>query len=307
MFLFARRIFPAINALVHHTIVYLILLLPLYCIAQETADPAAIKKKIGDVRKATNWDNPSEAKKANATIDSLSKLMSKAMMEQSIPAGETVEEKSVREENESYKEKLLEGIVKSAQKGKKADLLMGETAEQMIDEFIRQEEEKRKKKSPEYFEQMNFLCLDMSSPEVQAVIDQMDNFKGITVMLLTGGQYRRPADFSSIFSKAARYPLKELYIIDFENHLKEVPREVINYKELTTLVLFNNSIATIPSLHSLQQLNTLQVDMNPVNTIYSSIRDLKQLVKLGTQKTGITDAERATIKKQLPNCHIDEP
>lgn len=302
-----QRTTIAFAVLQYCTAICLMILLPFYAGAQQTGDPAAIKKKIGEVRKATNWDNPSEVQKAKATIDSLSKLLTKTMKQQNIPANETPEEKSIREENDTYQQQLTDEVLESAQKGKNADLLLGKPTELQIDKFISDEEEKRKKKSPEYYDQMNFLCIDMSSPEVQTIIDQMDKFKGISIMVLTGGQYRRPADFTTIFSKAARYPLKELYIIDFESHLKQIPQEVSSFKELTSLVLFNNSITQIPSLLSLKQLHTLEVDMNPINTIIASISSLKQLTILGIQKTAISDTEKTAIKKQLPNCHIDEP
>jgi|JI6StandDraft_1071083.scaffolds.fasta_scaffold72010_2 mRNA-degrading endonuclease HigB of HigAB toxin-antitoxin module len=274
--------------------------------AQNTADtPEELKKKISAIRKNTNWENPEEAKRTNDSIKILSKKLSKIYQQQNAPADETEEEKTTREENLDYKEKLLGQIFESISNGEGADILLGEPVRKEIAAIYKEQEEQ--KKNPAYYEEMNFLCLDMSSPEVQKIIDVMQNFRSIKTMIITGGKFSKPADLTAIFSKAANYPLEQLYIINFKQQLKTVPSEVLNYKNLSYLSLVNNSIAKIPSFNSLQHLNTLFVDVNPVSTIISSISSLKQLEKLGIGKTTISATEKASLKQLLPNCQIPEP
>jgi hypothetical protein len=274
--------------------------------AQNNADtPEGLKKQMSDIRKSTNWDNADEAKKANEAIKVLSKKLSKIYQQQNAPADETDEQKSMREDNQDYKDKLFDQILKSVSQGENADILLGEPVREEIKKEF--EEEDNKKTSPEYYQEMNFLCLDMSSPAVQEVIEVMQNFQGIKIMVITGGEYRRTADFKTIFSKAAHYPLEGLYLINFEQHLKTIPAEVLNYKNLSYLSLVNNSISKIPSFNSLQHLNTLYVDVNPVSSIISSISSLKQLEKLGIGKTNISETEKNSIQQLLPNCQIEQP
>ena len=214
--------------------------------AQNAADtPEELKKKISAIRKNTNWENPEEAKRTNDSIKILSKKLSKIYQQQNAPADETEEEKTTREENLDYKEKLLGQIFESISNGEGADILLGEPVRKEIAAIYKEQEEQ--KKNPAYYEEMNFLCLDMSSPEVQKIIDVMQNFRSIKTMIITGGKFSKPADLTAIFSKAANYPLEQLYIINFKQQLKTVPSEVLNYKNLSYLSLVNNSIAKIPS------------------------------------------------------------
>ena len=274
--------------------------------AQNNAEsPEALKKKMSEIRKSTNWDNADEAKRANDSIKVLSKKLSKIYQQQNAPADETDEQKSMREENQDYKDKLFDQILKSVSQGENADIFLGEPIREEIKKEF--EEEDNKKTSPEYYQEMNFLCIDMSSPAVDKVIEVMQNFQGIKIMVITGGKYRRPADFKAIFSKATHYPLEELYLINFEQHLKAVPAEVLQYKDLSILSLVNNSIPKIPSINSLKHLNTLYVDVNPVSSIISSISSLKQLEKLGIGKTNISVTEKNSIQQLLPNCQIEQP
>lgn len=274
----------------------------------DTGSPEAIKKKIATIRKHTNWDDAGAAKLANDSIKELSKQLTRSYQQQNAPANETPEEKSIREENQAYKQKLIDQLFKTAPKGKHADILLGEPVREEIDEFIRQEEENKDKKSAGYYEQMNFLCLDLSMPGVQKLIEQMDKFKGITTMVVMGGEHPAPLDLKQIFGKAANYPLQQLYIIDFPLAVRQFPQAVIQFPELNLLSLVNNSIPSIPpSIRSLKNLKTLYVDLNPLTTIISSIGGMTQLERLGISKTRIPAEEAASLKKQLPDCQIEAP
>jgi hypothetical protein len=44
-------------------------------LAQNTNNAAAIRQQMAQIRKSTNWDDPTAAKKANAQIQELSKKM----------------------------------------------------------------------------------------------------------------------------------------------------------------------------------------------------------------------------------------
>jgi hypothetical protein len=266
-------------------------------------NPADIKKKISDIRKGTAWNNTDAAKKANDSIAVLSKQLQRAYSRGSIPNTETEEQKKIRESNENYKDKLIDQIIKAAEKGKDS-VFLGDVAMDEIYELF--EDEEKEEKPGLYYETMNTLCLDMSSPVVQKVIDVMENFKGITTMIITGGENGTAVDFKEIFSRAKEYPLEKLYIINFRNFVNKVPDEIFQFKNLDLLSLVNNSIDNLPlSINNLKKLKGLFVDINPVKTIAGSISQLRQLQNLGISKTGISEEEKDKIKLLLPNCKIE--
>jgi hypothetical protein len=269
-------------------------------------NPADIKKKISDIRKRTAWGDATAAKKANDSIAVLSKQLQRAYSQQNIPGNETEEQKKIRESNENYKDKLTDQIIKAAQKGKDADLLLGEVVTDEINEQYEEEEKNRNNNCPEFYETMDVLCLDMSSPIVEKLINVMENFRGIKTLIITGGENGVPVDFKEIFSKAKAYPLEKLYIINFHSFVDKVPNEIFQFKNLEFISLVSNSISGLPtSMNGFMKLKELLVDANPLVTIIDSISQLKQLQSLGIAKTEITEKEKEKIKLVLPNCKTE--
>lgn len=154
-------------------------------------------------------------------------------------------------------------------------------------------------------EEMTVMIIDMSSPTVQLIIDQMENFKSVKMLIITGGQEGKPCNLEMLLIKAKHYPLEQLYIINFRKNVNKVPKSISNFPKLTLLALYNNNITDLPhELGSFSFLETLYVDMNPITALTPNINPLSKLSTLGLAKTKISDDELKNIKKQLPNCKI---
>jgi Leucine-rich repeat (LRR) protein len=200
--------------------------------------------------------------------------------------------------------KMWGQVMKSAAGGKEADVFLAEpTREQIKQEY--KEEESNRTKGKEYLEEMTFLCINMSSPTVQLLIDQMENYKSIKTLVITCGKNGSSVDLETLIAKAKNYPLQQLYIINFRSAVTKVPKAISNFQNLTFLALYNNKIIRLPpELSSMVSLKKLYVDMNPVSLLMPTINLMTNLDTLGIAKTLIADAELSRIKQQLPKCKI---
>jgi len=200
--------------------------------------------------------------------------------------------------------KLWGQVMKSAAGGEGADVFLAEpTREQIKSEY--KEEESNKLKGKEVLEEMTLLCINMSSPTVQLLIDQMENYKSIKILVITCGKNGSAVDLETIIAKAKNYPLQQLYIINFKSFVTKVPKAISNFQDLIFLALYNNKISQLPpEIGSMVSLKKLYVDMNPVAVLTPAINKMNNLDTLGIAKTLITDAELSRIKQQLPNCKI---
>jgi len=152
---------------------------------------------------------------------------------------------------------------------------------------------------------MTLLYIDMSLPTVQLVIDQMENYKAIQTLVITGGKNGAEVNLENLMDKAAHYPLQQLYIINFKEFVTQVPKGISHFSNLTYLALYNNKISQLcPEVSSITQLKSLYIDMNPVVALLPVIGTLNNLDTLGIAKTQITNDEINRIKQQLPNCKI---
>lgn len=267
---------------------------------------ATIREQMAKIRQSTNWDDPVAAKKANEQIHELSKkLMITGKPQGELPKNLSKEgTEQAKEDVVDYKMKMWGQIMKSASGGEGADILLAEPIREEIKNEYKNDESP-KIKNNQYFEEVTFLCLDMSLPTIQRTIDQMKNFKSIKTLVITGGKNGAPVDLEDLFSRAAKYPLKELYIINFRNFTTEIPRTIGNFTHLGCLALYNNHISSLPpEMSSLTALRLLYIDMNPIATLAPGIELMNKLDTLGIAKTNIGSAEVARIKQQLPNCKI---
>jgi hypothetical protein len=284
----------------------LILLFVFACNASAQQDAASIKKKMAQIRSTTNWEDAAAAKKANEQI----KELSKQLMMTGNPQGEQPKNQSKDEAEQAKKDATDDKmdswgqVMKSAAGGKGADVFLAEPVREQIKDEYRQEESNRIK-GKEVLEAMTFLCIDMSSPTVQLVIDQMENYKSIQTLVITGGKNGSAVDLESLIAKAKNYPLQHLYIINFKSSVTKVPTAISNFHDLTFLALYNNKIPRLPpELNSLVALKKLYVDMNPIANLTPAINTLNNLDTLGIAKTQVTEAELNKIKQQLPKCII---
>lgn len=301
---------------------YLLLILTLFfwsvSSAQTTQSPEQIRQEMARIRQTTNWDDPAAAKKANEQIKELAKkLMSgnNAMGggggQQQQQGGDTGSKdgqkmSELNQEMINQKMDVYNQIWKAAAGGKGADILLAEPLREEIKQEF-QNEEAGNGGNDLTNEETTTLYLDMSSKTIKLIIDQMENYKSINTLIITGGKNGAPVNLNDLFSKAKKYPLEVLYIINFKQYVKSIPESILNFKKLTELGLFNNSIEKLPvSVSSLTSLKNLYVDINPISTLTSGINTLTSLDTLGVAKTNIGVAELDKIKKSLPNCIILE-
>jgi len=269
---------------------------------QKSADE--LKKEMAEIRRSTDWGNETEANKAQAKIEELSKqLMMIRKVEQQQAAGTTVDSAKLQEEVD-YKMKLWHQMMEGVAQGESGDFLLGKPLRDEIVEAYK-DDESPKIKNKEYLDEITYLCIDMSLPTVQRTIDQMELFKSIKVLLITCSKNSTPVNLDDLLKRASNYPLEALYIINFQNFVTTIPGKVGVFNKLTTLALFNNKIDQLPGdISQLSALKELYMDINPIPTLFPMINSLGKLEKLGIAKTQVPETEVQQIKALLPNCKI---
>ncbi len=289
---------------VQNLVLILYLLFASNLFAQQDLTPQEIKDLMSQIREDTDWSDPAASKKANEEI----KKLSKQLMMSRVNKNPTDQTDSVRadlqKENIENISKTWNQMMESAKLGEEGDMLLGKPVRDEIAEDYN-EDQSPKNINPEFLKQMNLLVIDMSIPTVQRTIDVMHNFTGIEILIITAGKGNVSVDLSDILQKASHYPLKELHIINFGNYVSSIPDEVNQFKGLTTLGLFNNDLAMLPESSDFAlSLNSLSIDINPINTLFPDINSFKNLKTLSLAKTSISDSELKTIKELLPECEI---
>jgi hypothetical protein len=282
----------------------LILLIQPVCSQENPKTADEIKKEMSQIRRATNWGDEAEAKKADAKIQELAKqLMMVNKLNKQQASGASVDSASVKDEVD-YKMKLWDQMMKSAEQGENGDILLGKPLREEIVEAYK-DDESPQIKNPEYLEEQVFLCIDMSLPTIQRTIEQMERFKSIKILLITGGKNGAPVNLDELLDKAANYPLEKLYIINFQNFVTNIPSKVGDFEKLTTLGIFNNRINQLPGeLSQLTSMKELYVDINPISSLFPMINSFNKLETLGIAKTDISENEVHQIELLLPNCNI---
>ncbi|NVO21082.1 MAG: leucine-rich repeat domain-containing protein [Bacteroidetes bacterium] len=270
--------------------------------SQRSADE--IKKEMAQIRRSTDWGSEEESKKADVKIQELTKelmMVNKAKQQQQ--SGAPADTAKIREEVD-YKMKVWDQMMKSVAQGEGGDILLGTPMREEIVEAYK-DDESPKIKNKEYVDEITFLSIDMSLPTVQRTIEQMERFKSIKFLVITGGKHGAPVNLDDLLTRASKYPLEKLYIINFQNFVTSVPDKLAVFNSLKTLALFNNKIAQLPGeISHLTSLKELYVDMNPVMTLFPMINSLSKLDTLGIVKTQVPESEVHLIETLLPNCKI---
>lgn len=299
-------------------ILFLFLMICMSVVAQNTgSDAASIRAQMSDIRKKTNWSDPVAAKEANLKIQELSAKLTQAIRQSNPPKQQTQQNSNetpadaktrndLQQKVDDYNNKLWNQMMVSVAGGKGADILLAKPIREKIKEEYKKDDDKTQT-SPDFLQSMPFLLINMAMPGVQAVIDQMPNFKGIKVLVITSGGKPANANLSGIIKNAKDYPLETLYITNFGQFLIKIPTEVFKFSKLSVLGIYNNKIIALPpEIAELKQLKELYVDINPINSLLPWIPKLIGLTKLGIAKTGISTAEITALSKQIPNCQILE-
>ncbi|MBK7500444.1 MAG: hypothetical protein IPI19_15500 [Ignavibacteriales bacterium] len=289
---------------VQNLVLILYLLFASNLFAQQDLTPQEIKDLMSQIREDTDWSDPAASKAANEEI----KKLSKQLMMSRVNKNPTNQTDSVRadlqKENIENISKTWNQMMESAKNGENADILLGKPIrEEIIEEF--KNDESPIIKNQEYLDEMTLLVIDMSLKTVQRTIDQMDKYKSIKTLIITGGQFGSAVNLDDLLNKAKNYPLEELYIINFKIFVNSLPKQIKQFKNLKLLSVLNNNVKSLPSeVGSLTSLKTLYVDINPISTLLPTVGKLKQLEKLGVGKTNINESEIAKIKQLLPNCEV---
>lgn len=271
-------------------------------LAAQNQSPAELKKQMAKIRQSTNWDDPVASKKANEEIKKLAKQLMLSGQNNNAPKDDQTKEQ--QEEGAEYKMKLWNQIWESAKQGEGGDILLGKPIrEEIIEEF--KEDESPKNINPDFLKEMTFLVIDMSIPTVQHTIDVMEYYKSIKTLIITSGKYPVAVNLQDILNKASKYPLENLYIINFGQFVTKIPDQVTHFPKLSTLGVFNNKISQLPkNINFLKGLDSLFIEINPISTLFPAISSIKNLKKLGIAKTSISDAEIKKIQTLLPNCEV---
>lgn len=273
-------------------------------LAQQDLTQQEIKELMSQIREDTDWSDPVASKKANEQIKKLSKQLMMSRVNNN-PTNQTDSVKAeLQKENIENISKTWNQMMESAKLGEEGDILLGKPVRDEITEDYN-EDQSPKNFNPEFLKQMNILVIDMSIPTVQRTIDVMHNFTGIEILIITAGKGNVSVDLSDILQKASHYPLKELYVINFGQLVSTIPEEVNQFKDLTTLGLFNNDLAKLPESGTFaSNLSSLSIDINPIYTLFPDINSFKNLKTLSIAKTSISDSEVKAIKDLLPECEI---
>lgn len=289
---------------IQNLILLLYLLFASNLFAQQDLTPQEIKDLMSQIREDTDWSDPAASKQANEEIKKLSKQLMLSRVNKN-PTNQTDSMNvEIQKENIETKSKLWNQIMESAKNGENADILLGKPIrEEIIEEF--KNDESPIIKNPEYFEEMNLLVIDMSLKTVQRTIEQMDKYKSIKTLVITGGKSGGAVNLDDLLKRAKNYPLEELHIINFGIFVNSIPKKVKQFKNLKLLSVLNNNVNSLPTeVGSLASLQTLFVDINPISTLLPTVGKLKKLEKLGVGKTGVGESEIAQIKQLLPNCEV---
>jgi len=193
-------------------------------------DAASIRQQMSAIRKSTNWSDPVAAKEANAKILALSAKLTQAIRNSKPPDQQTQGDNSIKPEEKAkiqqevddYSNKLWGQMMESVAGGKGADILLAKPIREKIKEEYKKDDDKTQN-SPDFLQSMPFLLINMAMPGVQAVIDQMPNYKGIKVLVITSGGKPAGANLSGILKNAKDYPLESLYITNFGQFLIKIP------------------------------------------------------------------------------------
>ncbi len=289
---------------IQNLVLILYLLFASNLFAQQDLNPQEIKDLMSQIREDTDWSDPAASKKANEEIKKLSKQLMLSRTNQN-PTNESDSLKLEQEkEGVEYKMKLWSQMQESAKLGENADILLGKPIrEEIVEEF--KNDESPIIKNPDYFDEMNLLVIDMSLKTVQRTIDQMDKYKSIKILVITGGKFGSAVNLDDLLKRAKNYPLEELHIINFGIFVNSIPKQVKQFKNLKLLSVLNNNVNSLPTeVGSITSLQTLYVDINPISTLLPTVGKLKKLEKLGVGKTDIDESEIAQIKQLLPNCEV---
>ncbi|MEI8112909.1 MAG: hypothetical protein WCI54_04730 [Bacteroidia bacterium] len=281
---------------------YLMFLTVLVFAQKTNMNADQIRQEIARVRHETNYNDPVKANEANEKIKELSKQL--IILGQTTNQRGNVPEKAKSEDEADFRTQLLDEMTRvvASDQNSAMDLALG-LRKEIVEDY--KEDESPKNIPPEFLQEMTLLVIDMSLPTIQRTIDGMHNYNSISTLVITGGKNGAIVNLPDLLIRAAKFPLKNLYIINFGQFLTTIPDQINQFKNLSTLAVFNNKISQLPNMSGFSsQLDSLFVDANPVATLFPVVSSMSKLKTLGIIKTSVSPAEISKIEALLPKCKI---
>jgi hypothetical protein len=290
-----------------YIILFMLLLFALAATTQIiTKSAEQIRDEIARIKSQTNWESDAEADTANVKIKRLAKELIILGDQQRAQKNGQVNDSTNNEEIKKgveYRMQLWGQMQESAAKGESSDILLGTPIREEIVEAYKEED--TRKPIPLMTENLDILMIDMSLKGIQALVDNMPLFRSITKLIITSSEPDVPVDLSYILKKAAAYPLKELYIVNFGAYVTELPSEISQFDSLCILGIFNNNIVDMPKVVAdFKVLKEFYIDNNPLATTFPVINQFRNLEVLGLMNTEVSETEISTLKNMFPACKI---
>jgi hypothetical protein len=261
----------------------------------------------------TDWDNEAASERATLRIEQLTKAMGTPMPEKKEDPPEHPNNAAGCEEPgfsgdggiARRKDEVLKMLWEIGATGEHYPDL--DLAKPVRDDIVKEYEDERKKYShPGLFNELGFLLIDFSEPKTMAAIPKMNTYTGVKTLIITGGKnHVAPVNLSSILASTSSMKLDQLFIINFKNHLTELPASIANQRQLEYLGLFNNQLTELPpAVFGFSSLKTLHIDLNPISELPSFVANLVNLQELGIAGTQLDAKQHERLKQYLPNCKI---
>ena len=274
--------------------------------AEPPTDPAAIRAEMIKIRRATNWNDPTAVQKANERIRQLTaQLEANRLKQEAVKAGATTEQATEEVQSSVVNRATVqEKVERSVKENRGGSLeLNTELRRQIVKEY--EEERDPKITGSAYLEEATTLVINVETQEGQAALKQLDQFRSVRRLIVSGGKVGAPINLEEVLNRAHHLPLEELHIYNFRGFVSAIPERIGQFQGLTKLAVFNNSLRSLPAaIGDLASLTTLLVDANPIASILPSVQKLSGLKILGIAKTQVPGDETARIRATLPQCKV---
>lgn len=140
---------------------------------------------------------------------------------------------------------------------------------------------------------------DIARNELTEFPEKIKTIPNLTWLTLNNNLF---TDFSFIDDRLKK--LKTLYL--YTNKVNSISRETIFLENLKELLIFDNEIDSIPdNISDLKNLEKLEIWNNPIKYISPKISELTKLESMRLDDDYLTQADKDSLKKWLPNCEIN--
>lgn len=274
-------------------------------------DPLLIRAEMARLRRATDWANPDAVNAANARLQQLNRQLEQGRLQREAAAGAARGETAPAGAGGNMplvnQASVMEQVQAGAQQGGQPQLLLTDALRQRIAKDY-EEERNTTPNNPRYLAEMPLVVIDFSQPAAPLQVQQLALYRAVSTLVLTGGARGAPIDLPAVLALARHLPLRTLLIVNFRQHLAELPDTLAGFRGLQRLSLVNNALTRLPpSLAALPQLSELHLDLNPLSTVLPALAPARSLRALGLSQTGVSAAERAQLAIALPACKVLTP